>query len=223
MNPHADRREANRPAQHAVLKQKHRHRLRFSRAVQHYCAQLIHGPHQLRRQRAHRLNFLHLRMQSGGALKRQLLGRFLALRAQHNQLAFAARGQKRLHRRGLLGVALVGAALVAGRKAHLHLGVDTARMAGVRRKLIHATPQQKQLQRLLGKALRGCAAGKRPVGPRGLTLAGLVGHRDARIRIAAQIAHKRRRAQMHPLQRFCAVDLFQKRKLREQRLELRTG
>ena len=62
--------------------------------------------------------------------------------------------RKLSHRRGLFGVALVGAALVAGREAHLHLRVDAAGMARIGIQIVGAAAQQKQLQRLFGKALR---------------------------------------------------------------------
>ena len=171
----------------------------------------LSGLHQLRGQRAHRSR----RAAPGREARRRIRIRdwprpASRWAAQRDQPAFAARGQKVLDCRGFFGVALVGAALVARREAHLHLGVDAAGMARIGIEIVGAAAQQEQLQRLFGKALGRRARGKRPIGPVGFALAGPVGDDDARIGIAAQIAHKGRRAQVHALQRLRAVDLFEK-------------
>ena len=129
--------------------------------------------HQFGRQRAHGLDALHLRMQIAAAVSNSSSAEaWSRSRAQHDQPALAARGQKTLDRRSLFGIALVRAALVAGREAHLHLGVDAAGMARIGIEIVGAAAQQKELQSLFGKALGRRARSERPVGPVGFALAG---------------------------------------------------
>ena len=154
-------------------------------------------------------------------LKLQLRRRLIALRLQRNQPAFPAASQKALHSSRFLAVPLVRTSLVARRKAHFHLRIDAPRMAGIWVQIVHAPPQQKQLKRLIRKPLRCRSRLKRPVSPIRLAQAGPIRNGNARVSVRAQIAYESRRAQMHPVQRLCPINLFQKRKLREQRLELR--
>ena len=96
-------------------------------------------------------------------------------------------------------------------------------MAGIRLQLLRAAAQQEELERLVGKALGRRARLKRPEGPLCLALAGVIRHRDARVRIASQETNKGRRAQVHPFQGFGAVNLLQKSKLPKKSLKLRAG
>jgi hypothetical protein len=204
----------------AIFKQEHAYLARICRSLQDHCAKPAQWADEFRRKGAHRFNLLHLRVERGGGFKFEICRSMVALAAQRNQLAFTTRGQKALNRRGLFCVALVAAAFEARREAHLHLGVNAARITGVGVKLKGASAQEKKLQHLFREALGGGARRKRPVGPIGFAQARPVGDRDARIGIAAKKAHKCRRAQMHPLKTLRAVLVLEQIELEKQRFEL---
>jgi hypothetical protein len=121
--------------------------------LQHHRAKLRERTDQLGGQGAHALDADNLRVGGGGGFEFQVRRGCVALSAELDQAAFAARGQELLDRLGLLRVALVRAALVAGREAHLHLGVDATGVGGVGVQLLGTATQQEELERLVGKAL----------------------------------------------------------------------
>ncbi len=151
-------------------------------------AQLAERTDQFRSKRADGFDALHLRMKRGGGFKLEVRGGLVALRLENHEAALAAGGQKAFDGGGFFGIALVGAALVAGREAHLHLGIDAAGMAGIGIEIVGAAAQQKKLESLVGIALGGGARRERAVRPVGFALAGAVGDGDARIGIAAEKA-----------------------------------
>ncbi len=145
------------------------------RWLQNHSPQLAHRLHQLRSQRPHAFDLLHLRMQRRGRSRIPDSPKPLRARSRSTTSLLSPRvARKSSHRRSLFGIALVGAALVAGRQAHLHLRVHASRMARIGIEIVGAAPQQKQLQRLFGKPLRRRPRSKRPIGPVGLALAGPV-------------------------------------------------
>ena len=191
--------------------------------MQDHRAKLVEGAHKFRCKGAHALNALDLGVQRGGGLEFEAGRGLVALGAENDKAALAARGQKAFHCRGFFAVALVRTAPVTGGKAHLHLGVHASGVAGIGVEIVGAAAQQEELERLFSKALGRRPRLEWPVGPLALALAGAVGNGDARIWIAAQEADKGRKSQVHALQALRAVDLLEQFKLEKQRLELRAG
>ena len=86
-----------------------------------------------------------------------------------------------------------------------------------------AAPQQKKLQSLFRIALCRNTGSEGPVTPARFARAGAIGYGNSRITIAAEVAHKRRRAQMHALKSFGPVLVIEQLKLQQQRLEFRAS
>src|SRR5271168_1287942 len=120
---------------------------------------------QLRSQNSNRLNLFELRVQFGRGFKLQFLGSPVALLANRDKLAFATRSKKAAHGFGFLGIASISAALLAGREAHLHLAIDAAGMFRVRREIVFAAAQQKELQQFFAVTLGSRARREWPEGP----------------------------------------------------------
>src|ERR1700678_2964806 len=128
-------------------------------------AELAQRADQFGGQGSHGFDALNLGMKLRGGFEFEIGGGLVALAAQHDQAAFAARRKKLLNSLGFLPVTRVAAALVAGGEAHLHLGVDTAGMGGVGIKIVGAAAEEKKLEGLVREALGGGAGGERTVGP----------------------------------------------------------
>ncbi len=111
----------------------------------------------LRRLREHRLELLQNRVDGGCGLEVQVGGGAVALGGQLAGQRFAARVEKGHHARGFVGVQLVGAALEAGRQAHLHLGIDAAGMGRVGIEFLDAAADFEEVERVVGELL-----GRRP-------------------------------------------------------------
>ena len=153
----------------------------------------------IRRRESAPFHALHLRMERSGRFEFEIGRGLVALGAERDQAAFAARGEKFLDSGGLFARSARrcspcsrarGTSSSRSRRSRDSLGRD---------EIEGAAAQQKELERFFGVALGGCARREWPVCPIGFALAGPVGDRDARVGIAAEKTHEGRMAQMHPL------------------------
>src|SRR5580658_7143402 len=102
-------------------------------------------------------------MQSGGGFKLKVGGRLIALSLENDEAAVTAGCEKAFNGGSLFAVSLVRAALIAGREAHFHLGVDAAGMARIGIEIVRAAAQQKQLESFVGKSFCRCPRLERAV------------------------------------------------------------
>ncbi len=215
--------KGSRPAQAAALKKKYGDFIGVRAGLKNDGAKFAERADKLGGECVHGFNALHVSVKLGGGFKGEIGRSLIALSAQSDEPAFAARREKAFDSRRFLSVALVRAALEAGREAHLHLGINAAGIARVWIQFKCAAAQQKQLEHLFCVALGGGARRERSVRPVSFAQAGPIRDCNSRIRIAAEKTDEGRMAQVHSLKHLCAENLLQKRKLREQRLELGTG
>src|SRR5690348_4030918 len=108
-------------------------------------------------------------MQSGGIFEAKLCGGLLALGGDFTHERVALGVEERAHSVHFLGVLLIAATLEAWSKAHLHFRIDTAGKSRVRIQIIHAAAHFEEIQRVVGKLLRGRARWERSVVVRVIT------------------------------------------------------
>src|ERR1700761_798755 len=166
-----------------------------------------------RSQASDSFDLFQLGVQLGGGLEFKLLGGCVALLADVHEIAFTVSGEEATDGFGFFAVAGVGAGLLAGGEAHLHLAVDAAGMGGVGVQVFFAAAEKEELQQLVGIAFGGGAGGKWTEGPLRIFCAGLVGYGEARVSVAAVELDECRRAQMHPFESLCSVDVFEQSEL----------
>ena len=115
--------------------------------------ELVQRLNRLAGQMGYALHLLHPLVDGGGrsnSIASEAALRSLFELAEHGR---AAGGEKGKDVCRLLLVPLIGAALVAGREAHLHLRIDTAGKGRIGVELLDAPAQQKQVQHLIRVAL----------------------------------------------------------------------
>ncbi len=190
----------NRPAQHSSGNAEERDVSGQVRGLQQQSIQPVDAMHDLGDPAPHRLHLFQPRVCRRGRLKLQLLAGLVPCPADLHQQRVPAAFEIPLHPRRLFRITFIAASLEAGRKAHLHLGVNAARKFRVRCKLLRAAPQQKKIQRvvgiLLGLGPRGKWTEVRAARPQRTDARG---DRNPRIRILAQQLHQWRGPQMQAL------------------------
>ena len=173
--------------------------VKLSRRLHQDAGKLRQGMNRLAGQVGYGLNLLHPLMDGGSLFKFHRLRSGVALAFQPGEHGRAARGEKSKHICRFLPVPLIGAALIARGKAHLHLGVNTAGKGRIGVEVFRAAAQQKQVQHLIRVPLGRCARGKRTKKRVGRSLADFGRHINPGIRVVDRHPQENRRAQAQAL------------------------
>ena len=99
--------------------------------MENHGAELAEGMDELWRESAHVFYPLNLGVKRGCGLKGEISRGLIALGAERNKTALATRREKALDGGGFFFIALVSAALEAGRETHFHFGINAAGKAGI--------------------------------------------------------------------------------------------
>ena len=200
---HSERRKRDRPCENSSPQQEQSNVCRWAggrgAGLQNQCVQLRHRTHHLIHQSDGGLRLLHLRVQGGRLLELHRFRCSIARACDLGQQRSSLRLQIALHRGRLLRIPLVRASLEAGRKAHLHLGVDAAGERGVWLQVVGAAAQLEQVQRLVQKTLGSRARGERAVAAIDRFFSQPVGDVRAGISVLAGEPDEERRVQPQPL------------------------
>ncbi len=153
--------ERNRPLQHSSGDAEERNVSGEVRGLQQQSVQPVDAMHDFGDPALHGLQLFQPRMGRRRRFKLQALAGLVPCPADLHQQRVPAALEVSLHPRRFFRIAFVAASFEAGRKTHLHLGINAARKLRVRCKLLRAAPQQKEIQRVVGILLGLGPRGKR--------------------------------------------------------------
>ena len=154
----------------------------------------VEAVHDFRKLRNHRFELLQLRVHRGGGFEFQAGGGLVARGGNFAHQRLAARVEEGFDACDFGGVLLVGAALEAGREAHLHFRIDAAGKSGVGIQFLDAAADLEEVERVVGELFGRGARGKRAVID-ALRAAQVRGDGDARVAVFQAEASQRRGAE----------------------------
>ena len=161
MQAHAERRVRHRASEPTLRDREKVHLLGSAARLNHHTAKLAERARSVRHLRGHCFHFFVALVQRGGLLELECICRSSPFRGYALQETPAPRAQEIANGNSLFRIALVGAALVAGREALLHLGIKAAGKGWIGVEVFRAAAQQEQVEHFLQVAFCRSLRGKR--------------------------------------------------------------